>query len=234
MHQDGSCNGLQHYAALGRDYDGAVAVNLVDAEKPQDVYSRVLDLVQKRISKDAKRTRKHADNSLAAGSTSPGPSKNTTGGFASPVSEARAVYDMAKRAEERGSTKEASTMRDGVIDDSTELSHIGNAASDQQWQFDRDCARFVQGKVVRKTIKQTVMTSVYGVTFIGAREQIRNRLREMDWSGVGDADKTDRLVTDSSAYLARITLESLGEMFSAADAIKEWLTSTAQSVAALQ
>lgn len=28
IHQDGSCNGLQHYAALGRDQDGAESVNL--------------------------------------------------------------------------------------------------------------------------------------------------------------------------------------------------------------
>ena len=30
----------------------------------------------------------------------------------------------------------------------------------------------------RKLVKQTVMTSVYGVTFIGARQQISARLRE--------------------------------------------------------
>lgn len=35
MQVDGSCNGLQHYAALGRDHDGAAAVNLVAADKPQ-------------------------------------------------------------------------------------------------------------------------------------------------------------------------------------------------------
>ena len=29
VHQDGSCNGLQHYAALGRDVEGAKLVNLV-------------------------------------------------------------------------------------------------------------------------------------------------------------------------------------------------------------
>lgn len=28
IHQDGSCNGLQHYAALGRDFEGAHQVNL--------------------------------------------------------------------------------------------------------------------------------------------------------------------------------------------------------------
>ncbi|KAL5648199.1 hypothetical protein ACJX0J_042554, partial [Zea mays] len=41
IHQDGSCNGLQHYAALGRDYVGVVDVNLVPREKPADIYSEI-------------------------------------------------------------------------------------------------------------------------------------------------------------------------------------------------
>jgi DNA-directed RNA polymerase len=32
---DGSCNGLQHYAALGRDEPGGTAVNLAPSERPQ-------------------------------------------------------------------------------------------------------------------------------------------------------------------------------------------------------
>ena len=32
---DGSCNGLQHYAALGRDLPGGRAVNLTAMDKPQ-------------------------------------------------------------------------------------------------------------------------------------------------------------------------------------------------------
>lgn len=39
---------------------------------------------------------------------------------------------------------------------------------------------FVFQQVDRKLVKQTVMTSVYGVTFIGARTQILNRLEERD------------------------------------------------------
>ncbi|GIX61777.1 DNA-directed RNA polymerase, mitochondrial [Babesia caballi] len=42
VHQDGSCNGLQHYAALGRDLNGGAAVNLTPSERPQDVYQQVL------------------------------------------------------------------------------------------------------------------------------------------------------------------------------------------------
>lgn len=45
IHQDGSCNGLQHYAALGRDKIGAKSVNLCPSERPQDVYSSVAAMV---------------------------------------------------------------------------------------------------------------------------------------------------------------------------------------------
>lgn len=37
VHMDGSCNGLQHYAALGRDTVGGKAVNLLEGEGPEDV-----------------------------------------------------------------------------------------------------------------------------------------------------------------------------------------------------
>ena len=46
VHQDGSCNGLQHYAALGRDTAGAKSVNLYPFDKPSDVYQEVVDLVK--------------------------------------------------------------------------------------------------------------------------------------------------------------------------------------------
>jgi len=53
VHQDGSCNGLQHYAALGRDQAGAESVNLFPASSPQDVYSDVAALVERERIKDA-------------------------------------------------------------------------------------------------------------------------------------------------------------------------------------
>lgn len=45
VHQDGSCNGLQHYAALGRDVAGGMSVNLLPSPVPQDVYSCVVAMV---------------------------------------------------------------------------------------------------------------------------------------------------------------------------------------------
>lgn len=109
VHQDGSCNGLQHYAALGRDRPGGQAVNLMPSEKPQDVYSEVLALVLKAIDKDV----------------------------------------LIPEDEE-----DLKIRKKGVN------------------------ARLIHGHVNRKVIKQTVMTSVYGVTLTGARDQIMGKLKD--------------------------------------------------------
>ena len=52
IHQDGTCNGLQHYAALGGDILGAKQVNMIPADGPQDLYSAVASAVQKRVDED--------------------------------------------------------------------------------------------------------------------------------------------------------------------------------------
>ncbi|KAK6128777.1 hypothetical protein DH2020_037483 [Rehmannia glutinosa] len=143
VHQDGSCNGLQHYAALGRDKLGAAAVNLVAGEKPADVYSgiatRVLDIMKEDAQKDP------------------------------------AVFPDALRA------------------------------------------RLLINQVDRKLVKQTVMTSVYGVTYIGARDQIKRRLKERD--AIGD----DAEIFGAACYAAKVTLTALGQMFEAARSIMSWL-----------
>jgi hypothetical protein len=43
---------------------------------------------------------------------------------------------------------------------------------DDPLSADHEVAKMVSGKVERKVVKQTVMTTVYGVTFIGARDQV--------------------------------------------------------------
>ena len=59
-------------------------------------------------------------------------------------------------------------------------------------------ATVLRDNVDRKLVKQTVMTSVYGVTFVGARHQIGNRLKERGW-------EDDRLVYKASCYGARVS-----------------------------
>lgn len=44
VHQDGSCNGLQHYAALGRDVWGGSAVNLTPTEGHQVSRQRLANI----------------------------------------------------------------------------------------------------------------------------------------------------------------------------------------------
>lgn len=60
IHQDGTCNGLQHYAALGGDSWGARQVNLAPSDKPADVYTAVADLVNEAINTDAREGNKVA------------------------------------------------------------------------------------------------------------------------------------------------------------------------------
>ena len=54
-------------------------------------------------------------------------------------------------------------------------------------------------QVDRKLVKQTVMTSVYGVTYIGARQQITKRLQEKGL--IAD----DKLLYDVSCYATRVS-----------------------------
>lgn len=54
VHQDGTCNALQHYAGLSRDRVLAENVNLSVKEKPQDIYTVAIDLVEEKRVEDAK------------------------------------------------------------------------------------------------------------------------------------------------------------------------------------
>lgn len=179
IHQDGSCNGLQHYAALGRDEEGGTAVNLAPSEEPQDVYTRVLEVVNRKLAND-----KIIPATLGA------------------------TYE------------DPSTGEMLVVDEPARLRG--------------EYARLVVDITDRKVIKQTVMTSVYGVTRTGARAQVQARLTERilsDPSMVMDPE-IEKSVFAASMYLANLTLASLEEMFSGAKEIMDWLGACARLVAA--
>ncbi|KAF9680629.1 hypothetical protein SADUNF_Sadunf06G0141500 [Salix dunnii] len=86
-------------------------------------------------------------------------------------------------------------------------------------------AKVLIDEVDRKLVKQTVMTSVYGVTYVGAREQIKRRLEEKDH--ITD----DRLLFSAACYAAKVTLTALGELFQAARDIMGWLGDCAKVIA---
>ena len=143
VHQDGTCNGLQHYAAMGGDAVGAAQVNLAPVDRPSDVYTFVKDKVDKLIEKDA---------------------------------DAGTEYAMALR-----------------------------------------------GKITRKVVKQTVMTTVYGVTFIGARDQLHKQLEDR-------GDINPDICWTASAYLARQVLLCIGDTFKGAKGIMNYLNLCARLI----
>lgn len=146
IHQDGSCNGLQHYAALGRDSAGAFSVNLSPASVPQDVYNGIAQLVEQTRKKD----------------------------------------------EENG----------------------------------LEVARVLRNYVRRKVVKQTVMTTVYGVTRYGARLQIAKQLKNIE-------EFPKQWIWPASSYLTSKTFDSLREMFSSAKEIQDWLTECARLISSV-
>ena len=50
--QDGSCNGIQHFAAMMRDPTTGYAVNLIPTARPQDLYQTIADDVLARLERD--------------------------------------------------------------------------------------------------------------------------------------------------------------------------------------
>lgn len=153
---DGSCNGLQHYAALGRDEDGGRAVNLVPLrkpgdgtpltaaeDKPQDVYSKVLLLVIKRMEADAELPEPTAAALLSAGT------------------RGAAAADLLGADDDGSSEGVWSALADATMgEQATAAAGAGDAAPPppaadaRQLALRRMAARFLAGQVTRKVIKQ--------------------------------------------------------------------------------
>lgn len=142
VQMDGSCNGLQHFAALGRDLKGGSAVNLVPMSEPQDIYSYVTEAAIRRAQSDA-----DEGNDVAAASIE---------------------------------------------------------------------------YITRKVVKRPVMTSVYGVTMVGARKQIQEELAD---AGMPEAPISSFKVAH---YLSGCIRESIGDVCNGATSIMTWLQDTAK------
>lgn len=52
VHVDGSCNGIQHYAAMSRDAEAGAQVNLLPSAEPADIYAAVAERVVERLGAD--------------------------------------------------------------------------------------------------------------------------------------------------------------------------------------
>ncbi|KAG2253256.1 hypothetical protein Bca52824_083392 [Brassica carinata] len=152
IHQDGSCNGLQHYAALGRDkVCHEYYFYLLILHRQTDLFYFGLNFI------------------------------------------IRVLKIMQQDAEEDPETF--------------------------------PYAKLMLDQVDRKLVKQTVMTTVYGVTYSGARNQIKKRLKERG------AFADDSQNFHAACYAARVTTNALEEMFGAARAIMIWFGECAKLIA---
>ena len=155
VHQDGTCNGLQHYAALGGDIVGAKQVNLEPGNRPSDIYTGVAEIIKAEVKEEA---------------------------------------------------AEGDAM-----------------------------AKHLEGRLTRKVVKQTVMTNVYGVTFVGAKRQVQRQLEALL---PGFPDTKELNIALASEYIARKIFGTLATMFNGAHNIQYWLGECAgricQSVSASQ
>ncbi|KAI7994394.1 hypothetical protein LOK49_LG11G01562 [Camellia lanceoleosa] len=97
-----------------------------------------------------------------------------------------------------------------------------NAEKDPATDLNASCARLLINQVDRKLVKQTVMKSVYGMICIGARDQIKKRLK--DRCAIEDENE----LFAASCYAAKTTLTALGEMFEATQSIMSWLGDCAE------
>jgi len=170
VHMDGSCNGLQHYAALGRDRVGGKAVNLCNYDTPQDVYSGVMEEVIKRVADEAERI----------------------------IDIDATRDDLTKKEKEALTDHRAAVLTNGLID--------------------------------RGVVKRTVMTSVYGVTYIGAKKQIQEKIEEKLEAKGYDIDEMDTEIYSACGYLARITMDVMGDLFSGARQTMNWLATCARLI----
>ena len=180
VHQDGSCNGLQHYSALGRDEIGGRQVNLTHCDKRGDVYEGVCEKVREKMA------------------------------------------DYCEQLDDRRmEVEELHLKNDPIICDTDKYREKVRKLREAEM------ASELTGLVGRKTIKQTVMTSVYGVTALGAKDQVFRRLKETPEL----SDKSLKELNEYASFLSKLTLKSLGEVVSGATKSMKWLKDIARLVA---
>ena len=82
-------------------------------------------------------------------------------------------------------------------------------------------AKFVKDKITRKVVKRTVMTNVYGVTFMGAKLQVLDELKDIFPNFA--PTKHIHSLNQPALYIAYKIFSALGKIFNGAQDIQHWL-----------
>lgn len=167
IRMDGTCNALQHYAALGRDSATAADVNMIQGDAPADAYKTV----------------------------------------------ARTAYEMVK-ADIIAKTKTPIHYRRRLPDKSRQDAKVDTC----------DLAELALPFVGRALVKQPTMTDKYGVTIIGTRIQIQQKLEKLGAPA--------ELLYPMAVYLTGIVIAAIAKVSKAAKAIMAWLRDCSTLIAA--
>jgi len=280
VHQDGSCNGLQHYAAIARDEIGGASVNLTEAAQPADVYSEVVSEVKETIDRDAQEYQEMNFNDVFLGTMfaewerakrifevrgdpifDPLTGVQLQGRLDLDPDKLRQFIQMKERKMMAMSPKDRARMErrreiedqitDAALAENPNLFSGGNAAFGQQIEaalqsyrskkryqgtqhvlmflVEMYTANAVQNVVNRNLVKQTVMTSVYGVTQLGAQKQIMGRLVAAKEAGQLPLVHKEHLFF-ISRYLTALTIEATENLFESAFGVMAWLKRAGKTV----
>jgi DNA-directed RNA polymerase len=119
---------------------------------------------------------------------------------------------------------------------SMDLHHIDESNVSELSRTDKEAlknnraAKLVNGLIDRGVVKRTVMTSVYGVTYIGAKKQIQEKIEEKLLAKGYDVDEIENEIHVACGYLAKVTMEVMGELFTGARMTMNWLATCARLI----
>lgn len=174
---DGTCNGLQHYAAALLDPVGGASVNLLPSARPADIYSAV--------AVTARPVLEEMVRSYAPGGD-----------------EMMQLFVCKKPTEEQ----------------SKRMNQLAMSS--------REVAEMALAVLSRRTVKQPVMTTVYGVTPVGGRKQVQSKI-----SKDSDILGQQRLKYYAAMMIANLALKGARAACPAAAAAMDWLTECAKMIA---
>ena len=216
---DGSCNGLQNFAAMLKHEETARAVNLAPSDLPNDIYQQVADKVKPVVADIAIRDPR-PDDAIKAEAEA-----RTEREYADADRVQKEKSAIEKRVKDGAMTKEAGRKALKKIKPTISAEHKKRTA--ELW--DTLSARWIKDHITRKLVKRPVMTYPYSVTLYGMRDQLVEVLLDMHGEGVTSYQPAH--VGKVASMLKTVVFEAIQETVVAAARAMEWLRTAAKVVA---
>lgn len=216
---DGSCNGLQNFAAMLKHEETARAVNLAPSEIPCDIYQRVADKVRPVVAELAVSDPRSSDEIITVAEA------RTKLEYADSDRVERAKKAIKKQVKKGTLSEDEGKKASRAI--KLTISKAERMKTADLWNV--VSARWIKGNIDRKLVKRPVMTYPYAVTLFGIRDQLIETL--LDMHGENKASFPPAHVGKIAGMLRGIVLEAIKETVVAAAEAMRWLQEVASVVA---